>query len=175
MKRSTATGTMDIEAREDVIMRETELESPNVPESACLNADLLGVNRQISYRDTSNVTIRISTLQPGRIQFERRMGLERPVQPGRNPGSGKERGAITGDNHGSRFRALENLDLNVELEIGMEGEDLLCDKEDTSHTLENWEVDGSQNEAVILEHNSEQVMEHIVGKENIPQSTLRQT
>ena len=100
---------------------------------------------------------------------------ERLVQPGGNPGLGKERGAIIGDSHGSRFEALENLDFNVELEIGMEDEDLLCDKEDTSHTLEIPEVHGSQNEAVNLEHNSEQVMEHIVGKENIPQSILRLT
>ncbi|KAJ8431493.1 hypothetical protein Cgig2_032264 [Carnegiea gigantea] len=49
---------------------------------------------------------------------------KRTDHPSENQGLRKEGGVITRNYHGSRFRALENLDLNINLETEMEGEEV---------------------------------------------------
>ena len=79
---------------------------------------------------------------------------------------------IAGDNHGSRFRALKNLDLNLDLESGMEGEEAQGDKEDSSHTPEIPNVDRSQVEANNQESVTDQGKENNLGKEKTTQRSV---
>ncbi|KAJ8447219.1 LOW QUALITY PROTEIN: hypothetical protein Cgig2_030450 [Carnegiea gigantea] len=96
---------------------------------------------------------------------------ERTDHPSESQELRKKGGAISGKDHGSRFRALEDLDLNINLETEREGKEVQDEMEDSSHILKSPILAGGQTEAIIVENITEQSSENIRGKENIPQST----
>ncbi|KAJ8423230.1 LOW QUALITY PROTEIN: hypothetical protein Cgig2_027656 [Carnegiea gigantea] len=75
-----------------------------------------------------------------------------------------ESDAIIGGDHGSIFRAQENLDLNIDLETVMEGEEVQGDKDNVFHSQEIPDVDGGNN-----------YMNNTLSKENIPRSSSSQS
>ena len=128
----------------------------------------LGLNRQ-----RGHVSSNQNAVSPA---LENEMGIntneEGVVYPKEGSRLKMENIIIAGDNHGSRFRALENLDFNLELETGIEGEEAQGDKEDSSHTPEIPNVDRSQVKANNQESITEQEKGNNLGKEKTPQRSV---
>ncbi|KAJ8434951.1 hypothetical protein Cgig2_025987 [Carnegiea gigantea] len=180
MKRAMAGSSPHSETREDVDMAEMGLESPNVPETAPLNASLTGNRRTISHRDKlqrNNPNLHFDTRENpiyGKEQCNKRNGGGIAPQVSENHGTNKEVDAIPLCDHGSRFRALANLDLNVDVEATMEGEEALGNKEDSIYSKEIPNLGEAENGIINLENILEQLMENILGKENISHTSISQ-
>lgn len=66
-----------------------------------------------------------------------------------NRGEGMETESASTENHGSRFRALANLDLNANLEANMESAEILGDREDSLLAREIVQLDDNIRSANV--------------------------
>ncbi|KAJ8437463.1 hypothetical protein Cgig2_012903 [Carnegiea gigantea] len=139
---------------EDLEMTDMELVSPNVPESAPVSSQMMGGNRLFSYRDTlqrNNPNLNFKTRANPVWEADGCDDIYEDDEPPEDddPTEGrqssmiqnphKETGTMKGCDHGSRFRAPANLDLNMNLEPILESAEIHGEKEIFASRLEGTE------------------------------------
>ncbi|KAJ8423365.1 hypothetical protein Cgig2_026783 [Carnegiea gigantea] len=144
MKRGTAGNSNEVADREDVEIMEIVVGSPHVPDTAPVNPQTRGRLRA-SYRDTlqrNNPNLEFETREnpiwedDGFDEESRENDARRVHQLSNNHDPRVELASSDAQDQGPRFRALANLDLNIEMDPALEREDVQGDKEEDLFHME---------------------------------------